>query len=111
MNEDADRSVFIVTHLSPATMNHRDSDRDSGKLCYRGAFSFDRHDAMNESRQKRSLIEIESSSVMPKIAYHSNRDMASTLSPAHSRDERIFSLQETGFDRGMVPLKLLAEWK
>ena len=39
MNEDADQSVFIVAHLLLATMNHRDSDRDSGKLCYRGAFS------------------------------------------------------------------------
>ena len=39
MNEDADRSVFIVTRLLLAPMNHCDSDRDSGKLCYRGAFS------------------------------------------------------------------------
>ena len=111
MNQDADRSVLIVTHLLLATMKHRDSDRDSGNCVTEGHSVFDRRDASDKSHQKRSFIEIEPCSVMPKIAYHTKRSMTSTLSFAHSRCERIFSSEETDFDRDMVPLKLLAEWK
>ena len=69
----------------------------------------DRHDAMNESGQKSSIIESESCSVMPKVVVQINRVVTSTLSPALSRYEQIFSLQDTRFDRDMVLLKLFAE--
>ena len=70
--------MFIVTHLLIATHNHDDSDRDS---VTEACSVFDRNDAIIESVQKSSIMEI----------------------------EEIFSSQETRFERDMVLLKLLAE--
>jgi hypothetical protein len=67
--------------------------------------------SLNESIPDSSLLQFESYSVTPSVEYQINRILTARLSYTHS----MFTTKQTGvgstFDRNIVLLRLVAEWK
>lgn len=75
------------------------------------AVSLNGNYAVNQSVPDSSLIKFESYSVTPSVNYTISRDMTATLSYTRSEYQRTSSSQESTFDRNIVLLRLVAEWK
>ena len=95
--------VPLLSQLVTATATHRVTD--SFSLSLNGNY------AINQSIPDSSLLKFESYSVTPSVQYKVNRVMTATLSYTHSVFEQTFSSQGFNFDRNLVMLRLLAEWK
>lgn len=67
--------------------------------------------ALNQSVPDSSLLKFESYSLTPSVAYTINRTMTATLSYTRSQFQQMFSSEEFRFDRNVVLLSLVAEWK
>jgi hypothetical protein len=67
--------------------------------------------AVNESVPDASLLRFESYVVTPSLEYKIGPNLTATLSYTHSEFQRDFTGQPFDFDRKMVMLSLLAEWK
>ncbi len=67
--------------------------------------------AVNESVPDSSLLRFESYSVTPSINYVMSKTFTATLSYAHSHFEQTVASQSFPFDRNLVQLSLIAEWK
>lgn len=67
--------------------------------------------AVNQSVPDSSLLKFESYSITPSVAYTINRTLTATLAYTHSQFQQMFSSQEFRFDRNVVLLSLVAEWK
>ena len=67
--------------------------------------------ALNESVPDSSLLQFESFSVTPSGSYQINRVIRATLSYTRSSFTQKFSGAGTSFDRNVVLLSFVAEWK
>jgi len=67
--------------------------------------------AVNESVPDSSLLRFESYLVTPSLEYKIGPSLTATLSYTHSEFQRDFSGRSFEFDRNIVMLSLLAEWK
>ena len=67
--------------------------------------------AINQSIPDSSLLKFTSYSVMPSVNYEINRTLKASLSYTWSQFQQAFASQEFGFDRNVVLLSLVAEWK
>jgi hypothetical protein len=67
--------------------------------------------AINESVPDSSLIKFESYSVMSSGSYKITRELTATLSYTHNMFTQTHIGQSTSFDRNIVLLRLVAEWK
>ena len=67
--------------------------------------------AVNQSVPDSSLIRFESYMVKPSLEYKISGSLTATLSYTHSEFQRGFSGRALDFNRDMVMLSLLAEWK
>ena len=67
--------------------------------------------AVNESVPDSSLIRFKSYAISPSINYAISKTFAATLSYTHSRFDRTVASERFPFDRDIVQLSLVAEWK
>lgn len=67
--------------------------------------------AANQSVPNRSLVRFESYSVSPNLEYRIGRNVAATLSYTHNEFKELFSGKSIDFNRDMVVLSVLAEWR
>ncbi|MFO0699176.1 MAG: outer membrane beta-barrel protein [Nitrospira sp.] len=67
--------------------------------------------ALNQSIPNRSLVRFESYLIMPSLEYKIGPVFTATLSYTHSEFRRSFSGQSFDFDRNMIMVTLLAEWR
>lgn len=95
--------VPLLSQVVTATVSHHVTE--SFSIVLNGRY------AINQSVPDSSLLKFESYSVTPSVQYKVNRVMTATLSYTHSMFDRTSSSQESSFDRNLVMLKLLAEWK
>jgi hypothetical protein len=66
---------------------------------------------VNESVPDSSLLRFESYSITPSINYLIGKTFTATLLYSHSQFEQTFVSQTFPFDRNLVQLSLVAEWK
>lgn len=67
--------------------------------------------AINRSIPDSSAVRFESYSVTPSVTYKIGPSLTASLSYTHSEFQRVFSGQAIEFNRNMVMLNLLAEWR
>lgn len=67
--------------------------------------------AINRSIPDSSAVRFESYSVTPSVIYKIGPSLTASLSYTHSEFQRVFSGQAIEFNRNMVMLNLLAEWR
>jgi hypothetical protein len=67
--------------------------------------------AINKSVPDSSLLKFESYSVTPSVQYRLGRTITATLAYTRSHFQNAVSLQSFEFDRNMVMISLLSEWK
>jgi len=67
--------------------------------------------AINESVPDSSLLRFQSYSVTPSVNYIISKTFTATLSYTHSKYEQTVASQSFPFDRDLVQLSLIAEWK
>jgi hypothetical protein len=67
--------------------------------------------AVNESVPDSSILRFESYYITPSISYLIGKTFTATLSYSHSQFEQTFESQPSLFDRNVVQLSLVAEWK
>ena len=67
--------------------------------------------AINRSIPDSSAVRFESYSVTPSVTYRIGPSLTASLSYTHSEFQRAFSGQAIDFNRNMVMLNLLAEWR
>jgi hypothetical protein len=91
------------------------SQRVTGMVTHRVteplSLSINAYYAINESVPDSSLIKFESYSVMSSGSYKITRELTATLSYTHNMFTQTHIGQSTSFDRNIVLLRLVAEWK
>ena len=96
-------ATALMSQVVTGTVTHRATESLSMSL--HGNY------ALNQSVPDSSLIKFESYAVTPSVNYKMSRDMTAALSYTRSQYQRTFSSQESNFDRNIVLLSLVAEWK
>ncbi|MGE3978503.1 MAG: outer membrane beta-barrel protein [Nitrospira sp.] len=96
-------STPLLSQVVTGTVSRRITDPLS--LSVTGSY------AINESVPDSSLLRFKSYSITPSINYVIGRTFTATLSFTHSQFEQTFVSQTFPFDRNIVQLSLVAEWK
>jgi hypothetical protein len=96
-------AVPILSQVVSATATHRVTELFS--ILLNGNY------AHNQSVPDSSLQKFESYSVTSSMQYRVNSVMTARLSYTHSVFDRTFSSGESNFDRNLVMLRIIAEWK
>lgn len=99
--------LFVSTALLSQVVNGtvRRQITDPLSLSVNGSY------AVNESLSNNSLLRFQSYSITSSINYVMSKIFTATLSYTHSQYEQSFASQTFPFDRNLVQLSLVAEWK
>ena len=99
--------LFVSTALLSQVVTASVSRQISGPL----SLSLSGGYAVNESVPDSSLLRFKSYAISPSINYAMSKTFTATLSYTHSQFEQTFASQSFPFDRNVVQLGLVAEWK
>lgn len=96
-------STALLSQVVTGTVSRRITDPLS--LSVTGSY------AVNESVPDSSLLRFESYAISPSINYVMSKTFTAMLSFTHSRFDRTVASESFPFDRDIVQLSLVAEWK
>ena len=96
-------SAPLLSQVVSGTVTRRITDALS--------LSVDGSYALNESVPDSSLLRFKSYAISPSINYVMSKTFTAMLSYTHSQFEQTFASQSFPFDRNVVQLGLVAEWK
>ena len=99
--------LFVLTPLMSQVVSGTVTRRITDAL----SLSVDGGYAVNESVPDSSLLRFKSYAISPSINYMLSKTFTATLSYTHSQFEQTSAFERLPFDRNMVQLGLMAEWK
>ncbi len=99
--------LFVSTPLMSQVVSGTVTRRITDAL----SLSVDGGYAVNESVPDSSLLRFKSYAISPSINYMLSKTFTATLSYTHSQFEQTSAFERLPFDRNMVQLGLMAEWK